>query len=54
VTTIDTRDPLARAVVEAIRSGDLPALKLLLDENPAGERPSPAAMSLARRLGSTG
>jgi len=33
-TTIDTRDPLAVAVVEAIRKGDVPALERLLDENP--------------------
>lgn len=35
MVTIDTRDPLAVAVVEAIHSGDVAALKRLLAENPA-------------------
>jgi uncharacterized protein len=35
VTTIDTRDPLAVAAVEAIHTGDLQTLKRLLAENPA-------------------
>lgn len=34
MTTLHTGDPLAIAVVEAIRTGDLPALKKLLDEHP--------------------
>jgi uncharacterized protein len=34
MATIDTRDPLAVAVVEAIHAGDLATLKRLLDENP--------------------
>ena len=33
MTTIDTEDPLAVAVVQAIRTGDLPALKRLLRDN---------------------
>jgi ankyrin repeat protein len=32
--TIDTQDPLAVAVVEAIRTGDVAGLKRLLDEHP--------------------
>jgi uncharacterized protein len=32
--TIDTKDPLAVAVVEAIHTGDLPTLERLLRENP--------------------
>ena len=32
--TIDTKDPLAVAVVEAIHNGDVPSLTRLLDENP--------------------
>jgi hypothetical protein len=32
--TIDTKDPLAVAVVEAIHRGDLPTLERLLRENP--------------------
>jgi ankyrin repeat protein len=32
--TIDTQDPLAVAVVEAIRAGDVAGLKRLLDEHP--------------------
>jgi ankyrin repeat protein len=35
MTTIDTRDPLAVAVVEAIYAGDVPALKRLLQEHPS-------------------
>jgi uncharacterized protein len=34
MATIDTRDPLAVAVVEAIHSGDVETLKRLLRENP--------------------
>jgi uncharacterized protein len=34
VTTIGTEESLAVAVVEAIQSGDVPALKRLLNENP--------------------
>ena len=34
MTTIDTEDPLAVAVVEAIHTGDLPTLERLLRENP--------------------
>jgi hypothetical protein len=34
MATIDTEDPLAIAVVDAIHSGDLPSLKRLLAENP--------------------
>ncbi|MGW6140637.1 ankyrin repeat domain-containing protein [Streptomyces sp. NPDC055140] len=33
-TTIDSQDPLAVAVTEAIRQGDVPALRHLLTENP--------------------
>jgi hypothetical protein len=34
VATIDTEEPLAVAVVEAIHTGDLPALQRLLAEHP--------------------
>ena len=34
MATIDTRDPLAVAVVEAIHAGDVATLKRLLEENP--------------------
>jgi hypothetical protein len=34
VATIDTQEPLAVAVVEAIQSGEVPALQRLLDEHP--------------------
>lgn len=34
MVTIDTADPLAVAVVDAIHAGDMPALKKLLAENP--------------------
>lgn len=34
MVTIDTRHPLAVAVAEAIHTGDLLALKQLLDQNP--------------------
>jgi hypothetical protein len=34
MSTIDTRDPLAVAVVEAIHEGDVPGLKQLLQEHP--------------------
>jgi uncharacterized protein len=34
VTTIDTEDPIAVAVVDAIHQGDVPALRRLLMENP--------------------
>jgi hypothetical protein len=34
MVTIDTEDPLAVAAVEAIHSGDLPALKRLLSDHP--------------------
>jgi hypothetical protein len=34
VATIDTQEPLAVAVVEAIQSGEIPALQRLLDEHP--------------------
>ncbi|MFE6956237.1 ankyrin repeat domain-containing protein [Streptomyces sp. NPDC057696] len=33
-TTIDSQDPLAVAVTQAIRQGDVPALRRLLTENP--------------------
>lgn len=34
MATIDTGEPLAVAVVEAIQSGDIPALQRLLAEHP--------------------
>lgn len=34
MATIDTQEPLAVAVVEAIQSGEVPALQRLLDEHP--------------------
>jgi hypothetical protein len=34
LATIDTQEPLAVAVVEAIQSGEVPALQRLLDEHP--------------------
>jgi len=34
VATIDTQEPLAVAVIEAIQSGEVPALQRLLDEHP--------------------
>jgi uncharacterized protein len=34
VTTIGTEEPLAEAAVEAIHTGDVPALRRLLEENP--------------------